>query len=534
MIRISDINIPLEYNDNVILQRVSNQLKINDKSVKSISMYRRSIDARHKNDVHFICTFDVTLNCDENAVISKAKCKNAAITEPYKYNLIKCGKMNYNPVVVGSGPAGLFCALVLAQSGAKPILIERGCDVDTRTKDVDNFWQNGKLNTSSNVQFGEGGAGTFSDGKLNTGTKDTRARHVLNEFVNHGAPKEILYNAKPHIGTDNLKETVKNIRNEIIACGGEVRFCTQLVDIKTNNNKICGAVIKNENATEIIDTDCIVLATGHSARDTFEMLVNNGVLLEPKAFSVGARIEHLREKIDKSQFGSFAGHKNLGAAPYKLNVHLKNGRGVYTFCMCPGGTVVASSSEKGTVVTNGMSYFNRDCANSNSALLVGVTPSDFSSEDPLAGMYFQQKLEQKAFIIGGENYNAPLQRVDDFLSNKKTTKLGEVKPSYTPGITFAKLDDCLPDFITNSMREAIKLMNNRLSGFSDGDSLLTGVETRSSSPVRIIRDNETMECSVISGLYPCGEGAGYAGGIISAAVDGIKCAEKIIYKSINN
>lgn len=528
MIRINNVHIPLDYSDKVIIKKAANELRVDKKAVKSVSIFRRSVDARKKDNIYFLCSIDVELNVNENSVLKK--CKNAVKVTPYRYET-KEWKGGTSPVVVGMGPAGLFATLILAQSGAKPILIERGHDVDRRHDDVQKFWLTGVLDTSSNVQFGEGGAGTFSDGKLNTGTKDMRQRKVLEEFVKHGAPDEILYNAKPHIGTDKLKITVKNIREKIIALGGTVLFETKLTGINTKDGKITGVIVEKQGKTDIIETDNVILAIGHSARDTFEMLFDKGIPIEAKSFSVGARIEHLREKIDRSQYGKFAGNKSLGAASYKLNTHLPNGRGVYTFCMCPGGKVVNASSEENMLVTNGMSEFARDEINSNSALLVGVSPDDFNSDSPLAGMYFQRELEKRAFELGGSNYNAPVQRVEDFLDNTKSTHLGEVKPSICPGYELSDLNKILPDYIADSMKQGIKDMGKKLIGFDNGDAVLAGVETRSSSPIRILRNNETLESIKIKGLYPCGEGAGYAGGIISAAVDGIKCAEEIINKN---
>ncbi|MEE1060264.1 MAG: FAD-dependent oxidoreductase [Ruminococcus sp.] len=529
MIRLNNIHLPLAYNDDLVLSKASKALGVEKKAIKSCTIFRRSVDARKKDNIFFMTTLDVTLAGNEEKVCRR--CKNAVIAKPYEYTIEKYTSTT-RPLVVGAGPAGLFAALILAQSGAKPILVERGKDVDSRTNDVNKFWTEGILDETSNVQFGEGGAGTFSDGKLNTGTKDSRQRKVLEEFVTHGAPDEILYNAKPHIGTDKLKTTVKNIRNEIISLGGQVLFETKLTEFETKDNQIIAAEVEHFGKKEKLETDSIILAIGHSARDTFEMIHSKGLPIEAKAFSVGARIEHLRENIDKSQYGKFAKNKNLGAASYKMNVHLENGRGVYTFCMCPGGKVVNASSEKNRLVTNGMSEFARNEVNSNAALLVGVYPEDFRSENPLAGMYFQRELEEKAFIAGGENYNAPVQRVADFLENKASTKLGEVIPSIGPDYTLTNLDKCLPDFVTASMRQAITQMDKKLCGFANGDAILTGAETRSSSPIRILR-NDNLESVAVRGLYPCGEGAGYAGGIISAAVDGIKCAEKIIEKSNN-
>ena len=525
MIRISNVRIPLDYDDNTLKKAAAKELRVDVKAIEKASLFRRSIDARKKDQLRFICTLDAELNINENSVLKKAKSAVKAV--PHQYDVPQW-RGGASPVVVGFGPAGMFAALVLAQSGAKPIVIERGKDVDSRTADVTHFWTSGKLKTESNVQFGEGGAGTFSDGKLTTGTKDSRQRKVLEEFVKHGAPDEILYNAKPHIGTDKLKTTVKNIREEIISLGSTVMFETKLTGFETSDNKITSAVIESQGKTDKIETDSIILAIGHSARDTFEMLNGKKLPIEAKPFSVGARIEHLRDKIDRAQFGKFAGHKNLGAAYYKMNVQTSNGRGAYTFCMCPGGKVVNASSESSKLCTNGMSEFSRDEANSNAALLVSVTPDDYGSDSPLAGMYFQRDIEKKAFILGGENYSAPVQRVEDFLQSKKSTRPGEVTPSIGPDYTMSDLHKLLPSYITDSMKQAITSMGKKLRGFDDGDAILTGAETRSSSPIRILRNAETLQSAAVQGLYPCGEGAGYAGGIISAAVDGIKCAEKII------
>lgn len=525
MIRINNVHLPLDYNDETIKNKTAKELRIDKNSIKNISIFRRSIDARKKDNIYFLCTVDVNLSVNEDSVIRKSK--NAVKAKPYEYNVPKW-RGGASPLIVGMGPAGLFAALILAQSGAKPIVIERGKDVDSRTQDVDIFWKCGKLNTNSNVQFGEGGAGTFSDGKLNTGTKDNRQRKVLEEFVKHGAPQEILYNAKPHIGTDKLKNTVKNIREEIISLGGAVFLETKLIGFNEENGKIKNAVVEKNGKTDIIETDNIILAIGHSARDTFEMLQNKNLPIEAKAFSVGARIEHRRENIDKAQYGKFAGNKRLGAAAYKMNMHTSNGRGAYTFCMCPGGKVVNASSEENMLVVNGMSEFARDAENSNSALLVGVNPNDFGSENPLAGMYFQRNLEKKAFQLGGEDYSAPVQRVDDFLHNRKSSCLGSVNPSISPNFVLSDLNSILPEYVSTAMKLSITEMGRKLKGFDDGDAVLTGIETRSSSPIRILRNSDTLQSVSIDGLYPCGEGAGYAGGIVSAAVDGIKCAEKII------
>ncbi len=509
--------------------RISNIKCLIDGDIKSIvrhmvggnpkiTLRRKSIDARRKNDVHFIYTVDV--ECENETALLK-KLKNAAAVSDKKYVFPKGREISTPIVIVGCGPAGLMCGLMLARSGYKVIIAERGKCVKERRADVKAFRSGGKLNPNSNIQFGEGGAGTFSDGKLNTGIKDLRIRTVLEEFHRHGAPEEILYSAKPHIGTDNLYKMVRSIRNEIISLGGEVRFNSKLDNIIIKNGKICGAEIVEKGDTKYtIETSHIVLATGHSARDTFVMLKNSGVNMERKSFSVGVRIEHSQEMINKSQYGDF--YKSLGAADYKLAVHLKNGRGVYTFCMCPGGEVVAAASEMGGVVTNGMSCFARDGKNANSAVLVNVTPNDFDGDDVLGGMYFQREIEQKAFNISG-TYKAPSQRLCDFLN--RDTKFKDVVPTYKPNVEWCDISEIFPNFITESLKGGILEMDKKLNGFADGGAVLTAPETRSSSPVRILRDAKFE--SNIKGLYPCGEGAGYAGGITSAAVDGIKTAEAI-------
>lgn len=526
MIKISDLKFPVDYTDKDIQDRIAKELRIDKSRIKRFALVRRSVDARRKTDVKFIISVSAEVDGDEKKIIARCKSKNAALSKPFVYEIEKCRELKNPPVIAGFGPGGLFAGLVLARAGANPIILERGEDVDSRTKAVENFWNNRRFSPASNVQFGEGGAGTFSDGKLNTGTKDERSRMVLEEFAAHGAPEEILYSAKPHIGTDRLKTTVKNIREEIISLGGKVYFSTKLEDIIIKNGAVTGVIAEQKGKRLAIDTENLILAIGHSARDTFEMLSKKGIFMEPKPFSVGARIEHLQKNIDKAQYGGFAGKGHLGAADYKLSEHLENGRGVYTFCMCPGGMVVGASSEEKTVVTNGMSEFARDRTNANSALLVGVNPEDFGSDNPLAGVEYQRRLEKAAFLLGGENYNAPAQRVADFLSGKRTAAFGEVTPSYLPGVQGANLREILPDYVSDSMSQALKRMDRKLNGFCSGDAVLTGVETRSSSPVRILR-NEKFQSVTVSGLYPCGEGAGYAGGIVSAAVDGVRIASFI-------
>ena len=509
MIRIPNIKCPVDGDIKKIVERLAGR-------DTKFRIFKKSIDARKKNDIHFVYTVDIKSN-NENRLLKKIK--GAVKVEDKPYVFPKGKQINTPIVIAGSGPAGLMCGLTLAKNGYKVIILERGKCVEERKKDVDAFWNGGELNPNSNVQFGEGGAGTFSDGKLNTGIKDSRIRMVLEEFHRHGAPEEILYNAKPHVGTDNLFNMVRSIREEILSLGGEVRFCSKLENIITENNCICGAEVLNGDTKYIIDTKHIVLATGHSARDTFVMLKNSGVQMERKSFSIGARIEHCQEEINKSQYGEF--YNRLGAADYKLAVHLNNGRGVYTFCMCPGGVVVASASEENGVVTNGMSYFARDGKNANSAVLVNVTPDDFPTDDVLGGMYLQREIEQRAFELSG-SYKAPAQRLCDFLDRDTKT---EITPTYRPGVVWCELSEIFPEYITESLREGILEMDKRLNGFADGGAVLTAPETRSSSPVRILRDTKFE--SNIKGLYPCGEGAGYAGGITSAAVDGIKTAEAL-------
>lgn len=527
MIRINNISLPLDYSDKTIENKICKELKIKRSSIIKFNLLKRSIDARRKSDIHFTATVEVELNQDENSILARCKNSKASITKPYNYVLPVSNNFPNSPIIVGFGPAGMFAGLILAQAGAKPIIIERGMDTDTRVKDVETFYKTGILNTSSNIQFGEGGAGTFSDGKLNTGINDIRSRKVLIEFVKHGAPDEILYNAKPHIGTDYLRNVVKNIRKEIIYLGGQIHFNTKFVAIKSKDDKIVGAVVKQNNSENIIETDNIILAIGHSSRDTFKMLFDSKIIMEQKPFSVGVRIEHLRENIDKAQYGKFYNNKRLGSASYKLSTHLNNGRGVYTFCMCPGGEVVGASSEEEMLCINGMSEFSRNMINSNSALLVGVNPKDFNSTHPLAGIEFQRNIEKNAYHLGGGNYIAPVQRVEDFLKGTNSKFFGDVLPSYKIGTNFARMDDIFPEYITNSLKEAIPQLDMRLKGFAHPDAILTGAETRSSSPVRILR-NDKYQSVNLRGLYPCGEGAGYAGGIVSAAVDGIKCAEQIL------
>lgn len=524
MIKVKNLKLPVNFKYEDILFALCKNLKLKEQQIESIKLYRASIDARKKDNIFYNATVTATLRTDEQRIINKFS--NTELYMPYRYEFKATKELKTRPVVVGSGPAGLFAAYILAINGAKPIVIERGKDVDSRTEDIELFFKSARLNTESNIQFGEGGAGTFSDGKLNTGTNDSRATHVLETFVKFGAQEEILYNAKPHIGTDILKNVIKNMRNEIIRLGGEFLFETTVTDIYIKDGKIKGVNTIKNGTTETINTDIAVLAIGHSARDTFEMLLNKGLILQQKPFSMGVRVEHKASDINRSQYGNFA--SKLPTADYKLNVKDSSGRGVYTFCMCPGGHVVNASSEEGMLCTNGMSYSKRDGENSNSAVLVSIYPEDFESDSPLAGIKMQRDLEKKAFELGGSDYCAPIETVGSFLGIS-SNKIGSVNPTIKPGYTLTKLEKLFPEFISNGLKEGLTAFSKKLKAFSAEDAILTGAETRSSSPVRIVR-NERYEALNIQGLYPCGEGAGYAGGIVSAAVDGIKCAEMILTK----
>ena len=524
MLRLNNLNVPLDYTEASLKALLLQKLHLSPAQLLSFHIARRSVDARDRRDVHFVLTVDLSLR-DEAAVLRKNKTLTQ-YTPPAPLQLREA-KFDLPPLVVGAGPAGLFSALMLARAGACPVLIERGKPVDERTADVARLQQQSVLDPESNVQFGEGGAGAFSDGKLTSGIKSPYIPLILETFVRHGAPEDILINPKPHIGTDRLKGVVASIREEIRSLGGAVLFETRLDSLILREGRVEGALLTGRDGIREYRTHTVLLCIGHSARDTLRNLYDLGVVMEQKPFAMGVRIEHRREAIDRSQYGSFAGHPALGAASYKLNCHTPDGRGVYTFCMCPGGEVIAAASEPDGIVTNGMSYHARNDQNSNAALLVGVRPEDFGNSHPLAGFRLQRSIEEAAWKVGGGHYAAPAQRVEDFLKDRPSVRFGEILPSYRPGVTPCDLRDVLPPWITENLKKGILAMDGQLRGFACPDAVLTGPETRSSSPVRLCR-NASGEAEGISGLYPVGEGAGYAGGIVSAAVDGIRTVVRLL------
>jgi uncharacterized protein len=527
MLRLTEIKLPLNHDEHAINAAIIDKLKIKPEQLQGVNVFKRGFDARKKSDIQLIYTLDIEVDNEAVLLSNFAQDQHVkpAPDTSYKFVARAPDNITERPIVIGLGPCGLFAGLLLAQMGFKPIILERGKEVRERTKDTFGFWRGKELNPESNVQYGEGGAGTFSDGKLYSQVKDPKhyGRKVMSEFVAAGAPEEILYVSKPHIGTFKLVAMVEKMRASIIALGGEIRFSSRVDDLHISDGQLTGLTL---STGEQLHSRHVVLAVGHSARDTFQMLYDRGVYIEAKPFSVGFRIEHEQSMIDECRFGSNAGNPILGAADYKLVHHCSNGRSVYSFCMCPGGTVVAAASEPGGVVTNGMSQYSRHERNANSAIVVGIDPERDYPGHPLAGIALQRKLEQLAFSLGGENYNAPAQLIGDFLAGKPSAGLGEVKPSYTPGITLTDLAQALPDFAIAALREAIPAFDKQIKGFAKADGLLTGVETRTSSPINIKRGAD-MQSINIKGLYPAGEGAGYAGGILSAGIDGIKVAEAL-------
>lgn len=525
MIRITNVKLPLEHDEAQLRKAILSMLFIKENQLIDFTVFRRGFDARSKHNISLLYTIDVSTDNDEAVIKDNYDNPNVRLAPDMTYQYVTQAPEDLaeRPVVIGFGPCGIFVGLVLAEMGYKPIILDRGKEVRERTKDTFGFWRTRTLNTESNVQFGEGGAGTFSDGKLYTQINDKKhyGRKVLNDFVDAGAPEEILYVSKPHIGTFKLVGMVEKMRAKIIELGGEIRFSARVDDLRIEDGQVTGLTLSDGQQ---INSKHIALATGHSARDTFEMLYAKGVYMEAKSFSIGFRIEHNQSAIDEVLFGKNAGNPILGAADYKLVHHCKNGRSVYSFCMCPGGTVVAATSEENRVVTNGMSQYSRNERNANSAIVVGIDPSDYPDSGPLAGIELQRQLESAAYLLGGENYDAPAQLVGDYLAGKSSSQVGKVEPSYKPGVKLTDMTDILPAYCLEAIREAIPAFNKKIRGFAMKDAMLTGVETRTSSPVSIKRGADYQSVNT-KGLYPAGEGAGYAGGIMSAAIDGIRVAE---------
>ena len=526
---ITDLKLPLDADEKALYAAAAKTLSLSIKAINNIRVVRLSLDARNKNDIRLSYSILINLSDNDEAWVIKKKQANVSLAYDIKREQLITGPRSLDApvVIVGFGPAGMFAAYTLAEYGYKPVVIERGKDIDCRSEDVEKFFSTGILSEESNVMFGEGGAGTFSDGKLTTRIKDPRSTGVLETLVKSGAPNEILIQAKPHVGTDVLRNVVKRLRTEIIRQGGEVRFNTKLTGISQRGGRICGVYVQNNGVIEKIQCSACILAVGQGARDTYNMLQEMNLELVPKPFAVGVRIEHPQQYVDKTQYGHYLGHPRLGAAEYRMAGKSKN-RGVYTFCMCPGGMVIGSSSSIGQVVTNGMSYHKRDGVNANSAIVVSVNPSDFGY-NAMEGVRFEVNLERQAFVLGGSDFTAPAERLTEFMRGSTPTGFGSVKPTYRPGVKTTDISECLPDFVSTGVKEGIDSFSRMMRGFDMPDAVLTAVETRTSSPLRILR-NENGEATRMEGLYPVGEGAGYAGGIVSSAVDGIKAAESLIKK----
>ncbi|MBQ8264585.1 MAG: hypothetical protein IJY96_07425 [Oscillospiraceae bacterium] len=524
MIELRDIRLAVGESEKLLRKKAAKALRIDPQSVKELKILKKSLDARKKGDIHRLYTVAVSVEGSEEKIIAREGGKKAKVHVPFSYEIPRC-ESGDRPVVVGFGPGGMFAALVLAEAGLRPIVLERGADVDTRHEAIERFWDGGGLCENANVQFGEGGAGTFSDGKLNTGTHDRRIAFVLRSFHRFGAPESICYDAKPYVGTDVLRRVVKAMREHIISLGGEVRFGANFVGFAGSKGAVKKINVSDAEGEYTLECSRLILAIGHSARDTFEYLHSSGFAMERKSFSMGARIEHKQAAVGLAQYGE--AYRELPAADYKLNCRFPEGDSAYTFCMCPGGYVVAAASEHGGVCTNGMSYSGRAGENANAALLVTLEPSDFPGEGVLAGMYWQREIERRAYEYGGGNYLAPAQKVSDFLAGRASGGCGEVQPTYRPGVVWGDLREVLPEKVWRTMQRAIPELGKKAAFFNEGEAVLTAPETRSSSPVRILR-GEDMCALNMSGVYPCGEGAGYAGGITSAAVDGMRCAEAVI------